>query len=188
MTTTQMEGTATYPSKTVTKQQGGKQHFTRNIPWRWSSVWPKHVEWHNRRRHSNVLKSDCVLVCILKYSAWVGFFKQCISVFVWRRKGSLQISWWFSPRSRIMVRGSNPSDGEKFRTRPDWPRCPPILPYNGKMSCFPGEKRPGMALATHPHLEPMLRKGSSILLHLYVSAWPATVLTLPFTFYSPSRV
>jgi len=27
----------------VTKQQGGKQHCTRNIPWRWSSVWPKHV-------------------------------------------------------------------------------------------------------------------------------------------------
>ena len=54
MTTTQIEDTATYPSKIVTKQQGGKQHCTRNIPWRWSSVWPKHVGWHNRRRHSNV--------------------------------------------------------------------------------------------------------------------------------------
>ena len=43
------------------KQQGGNQHCTRNIPWRWSSVWPKYVGWHNRRRHSNVLKSDCVL-------------------------------------------------------------------------------------------------------------------------------
>ena len=31
-TTTQIEDRATYPSKTVTKQQGGKQHFTRNIP------------------------------------------------------------------------------------------------------------------------------------------------------------
>jgi hypothetical protein len=35
MTTTQTEDTATYPSKNVTKQQGGKQHCTRNIPWRW---------------------------------------------------------------------------------------------------------------------------------------------------------
>jgi len=34
---------ATYPSKIVTKQQGRKQHCTRNIPWRWSSIWPKHV-------------------------------------------------------------------------------------------------------------------------------------------------
>jgi len=73
MTTTQTEDTATYPSKVVTKQQGGKQHCTRNVPWRWSSVWPKHVGWHNRCRHSNVLKSDCVLVCILKHSVWVGF-------------------------------------------------------------------------------------------------------------------
>jgi len=32
MTTTQLEDTATYPSKTVTKQQGRKQHCTRNIP------------------------------------------------------------------------------------------------------------------------------------------------------------
>ena len=32
MTTTQIEDTATYPSKIVTKQQGGKQHCTRNIP------------------------------------------------------------------------------------------------------------------------------------------------------------
>ena len=43
------------------------------VYWRWSSMWPKHVGWHNRRRHSNVLKNDCVLVCILKHSAWVGF-------------------------------------------------------------------------------------------------------------------
>ena len=73
MTTIQIEDTATYPSKIVTKQQGGKQHCTRNIPWSWSSIWPKHVGWHNRRRHSNVLRSDCVLVCILKHSACVGF-------------------------------------------------------------------------------------------------------------------
>jgi len=79
MTTTQIEDTATYTSKIVTKQQGGKQHCTRNIPWRWSSVWPKHVGWHNRRRHSDVLKRDCVLMYILKHSAWVGFLNNvCI--------------------------------------------------------------------------------------------------------------
>jgi hypothetical protein len=80
MTTTQIEDTATYPCKIVMKQQGGKQHCTRNIPWRWSSVWPKHVGWHNRCRHSNVLKSGCVLMCILKHSVWVGFFKQYIKM------------------------------------------------------------------------------------------------------------
>ena len=32
MTTTQIKDTATYSSKIVTKQQGGKQHCTRNIP------------------------------------------------------------------------------------------------------------------------------------------------------------
>ena len=51
----------------------GKQHCTRIIPWRWSSVWLKHVGWHNRCRHSNVLKSDGVLVYTLKHNAWVGF-------------------------------------------------------------------------------------------------------------------
>jgi hypothetical protein len=32
MITAQIEDTATYLSKIVTKQQGGKQHCTRNIP------------------------------------------------------------------------------------------------------------------------------------------------------------
>ena len=72
MTTTQIEDTVqcTVHNKTDSREV---QHCTRNIPWIWSSVWPKHVWWHNRRRHSNVLKSDCVLVCILKHSAWAGF-------------------------------------------------------------------------------------------------------------------
>ena len=37
MTTAQID-MATYPSKIMTKQQGSKQHCTRNIPWRWSSI------------------------------------------------------------------------------------------------------------------------------------------------------
>jgi uncharacterized membrane protein YiaA len=42
--TTQIEETATYPSKIVTKQQGGKQHCARNIPWRWPSLWPEQTQ------------------------------------------------------------------------------------------------------------------------------------------------
>ena len=83
MTTTQIEDMATYPTKIVTKQQGGKQHCTRNIPWRWSGVWPKHEGWHNRRRHSNVLKSDCVLMCILKHSAWAGFLNNVLNTILY---------------------------------------------------------------------------------------------------------
>jgi hypothetical protein len=68
----------TWVCKIVTKQQSGKQYCTRNIPWRWSSMWPKHAAWHNRRRYSNILKSDCVLMCILKHSAWVGVLNNVV--------------------------------------------------------------------------------------------------------------
>jgi hypothetical protein len=56
MTTTQIENTATYSSRILTKQQVREKHCKRNIPWRRSSVWAKRVGWHNRRSHSNVLK------------------------------------------------------------------------------------------------------------------------------------
>ena len=51
------------------------------------------VGWHNRRRHSNVLKSDCVLVCILKHSAWVWFLNNV------RHKPAVptQHSMWWLP-------------------------------------------------------------------------------------------
>ena len=94
--------TATYPSKIVTKQQGTKQHCTRNIPWRWSSVWPKHVGWHNRCRHSNVLKSDCVLMCILKHSAWAGFLNRVVCSYIQSRAAYIPLSCyvfiWFKLR------------------------------------------------------------------------------------------
>jgi len=47
------------------------------------------------------------------------------------------------------VRGSNPGGGEIFRTRPDRPRVPPSLLYNGYRVSFSGVKRPGRGV-DHP--------------------------------------
>jgi hypothetical protein len=47
------------------------------------------------------------------------------------------------------VRGSNPSGGEIFRTRPDRPWGQPSLLYNGYRVFFPGVKRPRRG-AEHP--------------------------------------
>ena len=44
------------------------------------------------------------------------------------------------------VRGSNPGEGEIFRTRPDRPWCPPSLLYNGCTGSFPRVKRPERGL------------------------------------------
>jgi len=46
------------------------------------------------------------------------------------------------------VRGSNPSGGEIFRTRPDRPWGPPSLLYEYRLS-FPGVKRAGNGV-NHP--------------------------------------
>ena len=56
------------------------------------------------------------------------------------------------------VRGSNPGGGEIFRTCPDRPCGPPSLLYNGYRVFPGGGKRPGVALTTHPHLAPRLKK------------------------------
>jgi len=45
--------------------------------------------------------------------------------------------------------GSKQGGGEIFRTPPDWPWGPPSLLYNGYQ---------GVALTTHPHLAPRLKK------------------------------
>jgi hypothetical protein len=47
------------------------------------------------------------------------------------------------------VRGSNPGEGEIFRTHPDRPWGPPSLQYNVYRVSFPGVKRPGRG-ADHP--------------------------------------
>jgi len=52
-------------------------------------------------------------------------------------------------------------EGEVFRSRPDRPWGPPSLLYMGTVS-FPGVKRPGVVLTTHPHLAPRLKKGRAI--------------------------
>ena len=56
------------------------------------------------------------------------------------------------------VRGSNPSGGEIFRTRPDRPWDPPSLLYNGHRVSFPGVKRPGRGVDYPPHPAPRLKE------------------------------
>ena len=51
----------------------------------------------------------------------------------------------------------NPVRGEIFRTRPDLPWDPPILPYN-EYRVFPVEKRPGLGVNHTPHLRPRLKE------------------------------
>jgi hypothetical protein len=48
--------------------------------------------------------------------------------------------------------------GDIFRTRPDRPRGPPSLLYNGYRVSFPGVKRLGRGVDHPPHLAPRLKK------------------------------
>jgi hypothetical protein len=78
------------------------------------------------------------------------------------------------------VRGSNPGGGEIFRSRPDRPRGPPSLLYNGYRVSFPGVKRPGRE-AHHPPSSSAKVK-ERVELYLYSPSGPSwTVLgrTLP---------
>jgi hypothetical protein len=56
------------------------------------------------------------------------------------------------------VRGSNPGGGEIFSTRPDLPWGLPSFLYKRIPSLIPGGKAAGVALTTHPHLVPRLKK------------------------------
>ena len=72
------------------------------------------------------------------------------------------------------VRGSNPVGGEIFRTRPDRPCGPPRPLYNGH---FAGVKRPErVALKTHPHPAPKLKKENSYTATLSLSGTSRHVL------------
>jgi len=53
---------------------------------------------------------------------------------------------------------TNPGGGEVFRTIPERPWDPPSHLYNVYSVSFPGEKRRGVALATHLLLAPRLKK------------------------------
>jgi len=79
-----------------------------------------------------------------------------------------------------IVRGSNPGEGEIFRTRPDRSWGPPSLLYN-VYGFFPrGKSGRGVALTTHPYLAPRLKKEQS-----YTSTPP---LDLRGLFYSLKNV
>ena len=84
------------------------------------------------------------------------------------------------------VRGSNPGDGEIYRTSPDRTWCPPSLLYKGTGS-YSGVKRPGCGLG---HLYPSNAEVEErVELYLYSPSgpsWPVLGWTVPFT--SPSLI
>ena len=83
------------------------------------------------------LPGESLMTCFVRFVTQtaiisLGSVKQSAAVpsAVWR----LATGW--------KVRGSNPIGGKIFRTRPEWPWSPPILPHNG-YSFFPGGKAAG---------------------------------------------
>jgi hypothetical protein len=80
------------------------------------------------------------------------------------------------------VRGSNPGEGEAFRTRPGRPWGPPSLVYNGYRVSFPRVKRPGRGVDHPPPSSAEVKE----IIQLYVYSpsgppWPVLGWTLPFT-------
>jgi hypothetical protein len=78
------------------------------------------------------------------------------------------------------ARGSNPSGGVIFRTRPDWPWGPPSPLYIGYPVPFPGIKRPGRGV-DHPTLS-SAQVNESVELYLYSPSglsWPVLGWPLP---------
>ena len=86
------------------------------------------------------------------------------------------------------MRGSNPGEGEIFRTRPDRPWDPKSLLHNG-YRVFPGGKSAGEWRYHLPHLAPKSKRESNAitLLHLwtFVACYRVN-FTLIFTFTNPS--
>jgi hypothetical protein len=98
----------------------------------------------NGRTHSpgpTLKLEDQLLSIVLDYLSWAG-----IAQSVQR----LATGW--------TVRGSNPGGGDILRSRPDRPWGPSSLLYNGYRVSFPGVKRRGVELTTHPHIAPGLKK------------------------------
>ena len=82
------------------------------------------------------------------------------------------------------VRGSNPSGGEIFRTRPDRPWGPLSLLYDGYRVSFPGVKRPGRGVNHPPPSSAEVKE--RVQLYLYFPSglpWTVPGRTLPFTLY-----
>jgi hypothetical protein len=79
-------------------------------------------------------------------------------------------------------RGSNPSGGEIFRTRPDQSWDHPASYTMGTCSFCRGQSGRGVALTTHPHPAPRLKK--RIQLYLYSRSGPSwPVPRANFTLY-----
>jgi hypothetical protein len=90
------------------------------------------------------------------------------------------------------ARGSNPSGGDIYSTRPDWSWGPRSLLYNGYRLSFTGVKRPGRGVDHPPHLAPRLRKSKAIpLLPLwdFVACYRVNVIfPFPFTFINMTLI
>ena len=83
-----------------------------------------------------------------------------------------------------MVRGSNPGGREIFHTRPDRPRGPPSLLYNGYRVSFSGVKWPGRGV-DHPSPSSAEVK-ERVKLYLYSPSgqwWPVIGWTLPLHWF-----
>jgi hypothetical protein len=80
-----------------------------------------------------------------------------------------------------MVQGSNPGEGEIFRTHPDRLWGPPSLLYNGYRVSFPGLKQAGRGVNHPPSSSSRVKE--RVELYLYSSSgpsWPVVGRTLPF--------
>jgi hypothetical protein len=77
------------------------------------------------------------------------------------RSGALESSDGIVTATGWTVRGSKPSGGEIFRTRPDRPWGPSSLLYNWCRVSFPGVKRPERCVDHPLHLARRLKKGYS---------------------------
>jgi hypothetical protein len=85
------------------------------------------------------------------------------------------------------VRGSNPAEGEIFRSRQDRPWGPPSLLYNGYLVSFLGVKRPGRGV-DHPPSSARVNERVELYLSPSGPLWPVLGRTLPlFKLYQNQR-
>jgi hypothetical protein len=81
------------------------------------------------------------------------------------------------------VRGSNPSGGKIFRTRPDRPWGPTCLLHNGYRDSLPGVKRPARGVDHPPHLAPRLKREQSYTSTPHWAFVACSRVNFTFTFY-----
>ena len=77
--------------------------------------------------------------------------------------------------------GSNPDQGQIFRTHPDRPCVPPSLLYNGHRVSFPGLRRPGRGVNHPPPSSAEVKQRVGIYLYSHSGpSEPVTGQNLPF--------